>query len=165
MPFSGTRAVAYWSEDGRERTELLGRVVEYLNDRGWGKTLDSGWSDWDLEVYCHPWTVVQVCTAQEDHGGGKRLIRVRYRLRASGYTAGLGALAALAGVLAAGLSVLPARVEAGLLLALATGPWAFCLGAWWRGTYRAARLLGLFNAMAKKMGLVRCSPCPEVGGK
>jgi GT2 family glycosyltransferase len=165
LPFSGTRAVAYWSEDGRERTELLGRVVEYLNDRGWGKTLDSGWSDWDLEVYCHPWTVVQVCTAQEDHGGGKRLIRVRYRLRASGYTAGLGALAALAGVLAAGLSVLPARVEAGLLLALATGPWAFCLGAWWRGTYRAARLLGLFNAMAKKMGLVRCSPCPEVGGK
>ena len=49
--------------------------------RRWGKTVDSGWSDWDVEVHYHPWTMLQVCSAQEDHADGKRLIRVRYRLR------------------------------------------------------------------------------------
>ena len=52
-------------ENGGDRTLLLQRVTAFLNEHGWGKTLDSGWSNWDLEVYCHPWTVVQVCTAQE----------------------------------------------------------------------------------------------------
>ena len=91
LPLTGRRSVAYWSADWRERTELLDRVVAYLNERRWGKSLDSGWSDGDLEVHCHPWTTVQVCTAQEDHGSGKRLIRVRYRLRLSAFTKVLAA--------------------------------------------------------------------------
>jgi hypothetical protein len=51
LPLGGTREVAYWSEEGRDRTELLAEVVTYLNARRWGKTIDSGWADWDLEIY------------------------------------------------------------------------------------------------------------------
>ena len=79
LPIWGQRTEAYWTGDGYERTELLGLVVAYLNEHSWGKAVDSGWKDWDLEVYCHPWTVIQVSTAQEDLGGPKRVIRVRIR--------------------------------------------------------------------------------------
>ena len=93
LSLRGRRTAGYWSEHGRNRTELLGLLIAYLNEQGWGKTIDSGWENWDVEVYCHPWTVVQIATAQEDHGGGRRSIRVRYRLRPSGYTKFMGVLA------------------------------------------------------------------------
>jgi GT2 family glycosyltransferase len=148
LPLTGRRTILYWTEEGYERTELLGLVIAYLNEHGWGKTIDSGWEDWDVEIYCHPWTVVQVCTAQEDHGGAKRLIRVRYRLRLSGYTKALG-LAALA---AAGVA---AVWQDWTVLAAAGLSLATCLGAWWRGTRRAAQAVGLVDALAKELRLVR----------
>ena len=60
LPWTGRRTIAYWSEKGCERLQLLSCVVLYLNEHRWGKTLDTGWDDWDVEIYCHPWTVVQV---------------------------------------------------------------------------------------------------------
>ena len=51
LPLGGRRNSVYWSEEGCERTALLSLVVGYLNEHGWGKTIDSGWEDWDLEVY------------------------------------------------------------------------------------------------------------------
>jgi hypothetical protein len=115
LPLTGTRTAAYWTEEGYERTELLGLVIAYLTEHRRGKTIDSGWSDWDLEVHCHPWTVVRVSTAQEEHGGGKRLIRVRYRLRPGRSMKGLTLAGALAGVVAAlarEIGLLPLDVSA-----------------------------------------------------
>jgi O-antigen biosynthesis protein len=109
LPLWGRRTVAYWTEERYERTELLGLVIAYLNERGWGKVIDSGWADWDLRIYCHPWTAVEVCTAQEDYGSRKRLICVRYRLRPSGYLRLLGVLALLAAAGAAGAPALALR--------------------------------------------------------
>jgi hypothetical protein len=86
LSLAGKRTVQYWTEDGSERIELLGMVVAYLNEHRWGKTIDTGWRDWDLEIYCHPWTVVQVCTVEEEHGSEKRMIQARFRLRTNGYT-------------------------------------------------------------------------------
>ena len=151
LSLTGARTVSYWTEDGCDRSGLLVRAIKFLDAHGWGKTLDSGWSHWDLEIHCHPWTVVQVCTAQEEHGGGKRLIRVRYRLRLSGYTRTL----ALGAVVSAGaalvfLSWVPATVAA--LLAAA------CLGVWWRGTRRARHVVALFDSIARELGLIRCEP-------
>src|SRR5207247_9838921 len=60
LPLSGRLTATYWTEEGFERTELLGLVIAYLNEHRWGKTIDSGWEDWDLEIDCHPWTVVRV---------------------------------------------------------------------------------------------------------
>jgi GT2 family glycosyltransferase len=151
LPWTGAYAVDYWSEDGCQRTQLLGRIMAFLNNHGWGKILDSGWSDGDLEIYCHPWTVVEVCTVQEEHGQGKRLIRVRYRLRASGYTRAMA--------LAAGISALAAipfstGVSATVALAILLG----CLRVWWLGRFLASHLLGAVDAVAQQLHLIRCPP-------
>jgi glycosyltransferase involved in cell wall biosynthesis len=149
VPLGGVETSVYWSENGRGRLDLLRAVVGYLNDNGWGRTLDSGWSDWDLEVYCHPWTIVQMCTVQEDHGQGKCLVRVRYRLRPSGYLKLLGWAALIAG---AGSVVSPAWSLAGVAAALAVGA-----ALWWRGTMRAAQARTVVNALADQLGFHRCS--------
>jgi len=151
FPVSGRLTAVYWSEEGLDRTELLGLVIAYLNEQRWGKTIDSGWESWDLEIYCHPWTVVQVCTAQEDHGARKRLIRVRYRLRPSGHTKSLGVAAALAAGAACLFQAWPVATLAGVLLAAG-------LGAWWRGRYQASQAVRLFDAAAKEIHLVPCEP-------
>src|SRR5262249_31612597 len=115
----------------------------------WGKTIDSGWQDWDVEIHCHPWTVVQVATAQENHGSKKRLIKVRYNLRLSSTTRLLGVL----GVLAAGTAALLVGWEAAAALG-ALPP--FALGAWWLGTRRASRAVALFDGVAGSLQLIRC---------
>jgi GT2 family glycosyltransferase len=153
LPLPGRHTVAYWTEQGYDRTELLALVIAYLNERGWGKVIDSGWSDWDLEIYCHPWAVVQACTAQEDHGGGKRLIRVRYRLRPDGYLKALGLGAAGAAGVAAACQAWAAALPAVVLLAA-------CAGLWRRATSRAAQAVAAFDAMARALGVFRCSTAP-----
>jgi len=161
LPLSGARTVTYWSEDWRDRTELLDRVVAHLNERGWGRVLDSGWADWDIEIYCHPWTVVQVSTVQENHGGGKRLIRVKYRLRPSGHMKALGLLALLGAVAPAGLFAWPIASAAGVLLGTCLAVAALCAGLWWRGTWRASQALVMIDAEARKLNLVRCDQLPD----
>jgi hypothetical protein len=163
LPLSGSHAVAYWNEEGFERTELLGLFVAYLLEHRWGVTLDSGWAAWDLEVYCHPWTVVQVCTAQEDYGGRRRLVRVRFRLRPSGYMKALGLGTVLTALAALGLLAWPAGLEARLLLAACAAGGAVCLGLWRRGTCRAAQVVAVLDAMAGRIGLVHCGSLPRQG--
>ena len=85
MPLWGCRAVSYWSEAGGDRTALLARVLGYLTEHRWGKAVDTGWSDWDLGVYCHHGFILQVCTVQEEHGSGKRALHpVQYLALAYG---------------------------------------------------------------------------------
>jgi hypothetical protein len=160
LPLTGVRTVAYWTADWRERTELLDQAVAYLNEHHWGRVIDSGWSDWDLELHCDPWTVVRVRTAQEDHGSGGRLIRVRYRLRPGGPMKVLLVAAALAALVAVDFLALPAAAAAGMLLASAGAALATCFAAWCRGASRASRALALFDALAGQIGLVRCQPSP-----
>jgi GT2 family glycosyltransferase len=154
LPLSGKRTMGYWSEDGVGRLQLLGCVVAYLNDHRWGKTLDSGWSDWDLEIYCHPWTVVRVCTAEEEHGGHRHLVRVRYRLRPSGHLNLVAAAGMAAGAAAACFLWWPAAVGAG-------AGFAAWVGLWYLGTHRAAHALALFDTWAADLGLLRCEPPPR----
>ncbi|MGE5192535.1 MAG: glycosyltransferase [Deltaproteobacteria bacterium] len=149
LSFTGKRIAHYWTEDGSGRIELLGMVVAYLNEHRWGKTIDAGWRDWDLEIYCHPWTVVQVCTVQEEHGSGKRLIQARFRLRASGYTRLLLGGACGSAVMAAVFQLWPAAIAAALLGVAA-------VGAWVRGVYRAGQAVHVFDIAARQLGLVRC---------
>jgi GT2 family glycosyltransferase len=149
LPWSGHCVVNYWSEAGRERIDLLTRVIAYLNEHGWGRVIDGGWSDWDLQVYCHPWTFIEVCTAQEDHAEGKRLIRVRYRLRPSGYIKFLG-LTALA------LAAIAAALASWMTGAAAAGVAGLAVGLWWRGRHRAGRAAAVIHAAALRLGLARC---------
>jgi GT2 family glycosyltransferase len=151
FPFTGALTVAYWSEKGQQRTELLQGILNYLGDHRWGKVIDSGWEDWDLEIHCHLWSVVQVCTVQEDHGGDKHLIRVRYRLRTSGYTK----LLAIPALLLESVALL---FHAWLLAAVGGAVLALCVGAWWRGTSRAGKAVAICDQVAEGMNLIRCSP-------
>ena len=147
LPWTGRARVAYWSESGKERTDLLRRVLSVLDAQGWGKAIDSGWEEWDVEVHCHLGTVVRVRTAEENHGQEKRLVRVDYALRLSGSTRAVAGLAALA---AAASIVQPwSAVVAGALL-------AYCVAMWWRGTVRAGLAVSLFDKVAHSLGFIPC---------
>ena len=71
----------YWSEQGRDRHYLLGALFELLEEEGWRYSTDSGWNDWDIQMYGNFWWSIALQTVTEYHGGGKCLTRVRLRNR------------------------------------------------------------------------------------
>ena len=73
----------YWTEAGLEKESLLGGVMAFLLPRKYFIVLDQGWSDWDFEIYRGIWSRAQVKVCTENHGGGKRLLRVKCALRMS----------------------------------------------------------------------------------
>ena len=75
--------LAYWSEAGTEKEALIGGLMSFLVPQKYFVVPDTGWSNWDLEIargLCSRALVV-VCT--ENHGGAKRLLRVRCAMRFS----------------------------------------------------------------------------------
>lgn len=153
MSISGNRSVSYWDEQWRERTELLDRVVAYFTNHRWAIKVDSGWTDSDVEIYCHPWTVLHLCTAQEDHGSGKRLLRVRYRMQSSEYLKVLLAITAGIALCAIGLQSLPLAVIFGILSGAS-------IALWLQGRKLAAWAAGLVEMLALDMGLTACEDAP-----
>ena len=149
LPMHGRRTLAYWSEMGHDRTELLAVFLAYLIEYRWGTTIDSGWSDWDLEAHYHPWTFLQITTAQEDHGGGKRLIRVRYRMRMTVLAKVAAGSALVATAALAGLNPLAGAGALGMSLLLG-------MAAWWRGTRLASQAAQACDGLARDMDLIRC---------
>ena len=155
VPFLRRRIADYWSEAGIERTELLGLLVAYLHEKQWSKTIDTGWKSWDVEVFCHPWIVVRIATAEEEHGSGRRLIRIGYSLRPSGYTQLLWAFTGIAALLSLASG---SRFYAGAAFALLFASVAAC----WHGSFRAGRVASFLHAIAVENGLSRCftsRPC------
>ncbi len=75
--------LCYWTEAGLEKESLLQGVIDFLLLHKYFIVIDQGWSDWDLEIYRGLWSRVQVKMCTENHGGGKRLMRVRCALRMS----------------------------------------------------------------------------------
>ncbi|HEU4341931.1 MAG TPA: glycosyltransferase family 2 protein, partial [Candidatus Binatia bacterium] len=75
--------LSYWNEQGREKESLLHGIMDFLLPRKYLIAMDQGWSQWDLEICQGPWAKAQVKTAVENHGGPKRLLRVRCALRMS----------------------------------------------------------------------------------
>jgi O-antigen biosynthesis protein len=63
--------------------------------------VDQGWSDWDLKVSRGLWARAEIKAVGENHGGDKRLIRLRVALRLSRLSALV--LRIYAGVALAGL--------------------------------------------------------------
>jgi hypothetical protein len=68
--------LAFWSDKGAGREQLLKMLREFLEQEGWRFTVDTGWDDWDLLVYGTRWSQVRLLTVTEEHGDGKRLTRV-----------------------------------------------------------------------------------------
>ena len=146
----GSRCVAYWSERGPERLQLLNAIVANLNEKRCGEVIDTGWERWDIQILCHPWAVARIATAQEEHGQEKRLIRVRYEVRPSGYTQLLLGLTATICGLGIVLGAWPVATVGGVLFAI-------CGALYWHGTGRAAGATSLVDSIAADLGFVRCN--------
>ncbi|PYK06017.1 MAG: glycosyl transferase [Verrucomicrobia bacterium] len=71
----------FWSEEGRDRHYLLGVIFQLLDEEGWRYSTDTGWNEWDIQIYGNFWWSVALQTVTEYHGGGKCLTRVRLRSR------------------------------------------------------------------------------------
>ena len=71
----------FWSEQGRDRHYLLGEMFRLLDEEGWRYSTDSGWNDWDIQIYGNFWWSIALQTVTEYHGAGKCLTRVRLRNR------------------------------------------------------------------------------------
>jgi len=77
----GSRRRTYWSEEGKDRHHLLGAVFQLLEEEGWRYSADSGWNQWDVQIYGNFWWSVTLQTVTEYHGGPKCLTRIKLRGR------------------------------------------------------------------------------------
>ena len=71
----------FWSEEGRDRHYFLGEMFRLLDEEGWRYSTDSGWNDWDIQIYGNFWWSIALQTVTEDHGQGRCLTRIRLRNR------------------------------------------------------------------------------------
>ena len=112
--------LAYWSEQGHEKETLLTGVIDYLAPRKYFVVTDQGWDDWDLKIAQGLWARGLIKVGTENHGGDKRLLRVRCQLRLSRLSTFLLRLYAVIGLGALALGV--PSVAAGIgLIALING--------------------------------------------
>src|SRR5882762_4812568 len=75
------RRRSYWSEEGKDRHHLLGAIFTLLNEEDWRYSTDTGWNEWDIQIYGNFWWSVTLQTVTEYHGGSKCLTRAGLRYR------------------------------------------------------------------------------------
>jgi O-antigen biosynthesis protein len=75
--------LSYWSERGDEKELLLGALMRFLTPHKYFIVTDQGWNDWDLKIARGLWSRAFVLVCAENHGGMKRLLRVRCAMRLS----------------------------------------------------------------------------------
>jgi len=113
-------SAAFWTESGLEKETILHGLLEVLASRKYFVLVDQGWSDWDLDVHggIWSWGRIKVCT--ENHGGERRVLRVKCALRTSRLTRGVLASAVL--MVGVGLQFgLPALAAGGVVAGLLAG--------------------------------------------
>jgi hypothetical protein len=66
----------FWSENGRGREALLPEIISSLESEGWSYSIDTGWKEWDVQIYGSFWWGIQLRSVTEYHGGPKCLTRV-----------------------------------------------------------------------------------------
>ena len=75
--------LSYWDESGAEKEVLLGGLMDFLMPLKYFVVPDTGWSNWDLKIARGLWARALVVVCAENHGGPKRLMRVRCAMRMS----------------------------------------------------------------------------------
>ncbi|MFQ3671022.1 MAG: hypothetical protein SNJ84_06155, partial [Verrucomicrobiia bacterium] len=95
-PFLQSSRVQFWSEAGREREHLLAETERLLSKEGWKYALDTGWSDWDVQIFVNRWWHIRVRTLTEIYPNGRRLTRAGNHLSPSTFSMVLWGLAATA---------------------------------------------------------------------
>src|SRR5207253_4440978 len=75
--------LSYWSDTGAEKEVLLNGLGDFLVPQKYLVMPDTGWSGWDLKIARGLCSRALVTVCSENHGGGKRLLRVRCAMRLS----------------------------------------------------------------------------------
>lgn len=68
-------SLSFWSENGKERHDILTKIVDLLEEEGWKYSLDTGWTNWDLHVFASRWWNLRLLTMSEIYPQGRRLTR------------------------------------------------------------------------------------------
>jgi cellulose synthase/poly-beta-1,6-N-acetylglucosamine synthase-like glycosyltransferase len=92
VSWSGSGQLAFWSEHGIERTDLLATTQSLLDEEGWKYSLDTGWTDWDMLVFGSRWWNLRLRTMTEIYPHGRRLTRVGNVLNLSTFSSLVGGL-------------------------------------------------------------------------
>ena len=141
----------FWNEEGHGREKLLAEATKMLEDEGWSYSLDTGWNDWDVQIYGSFWWLLRLRSVTEYHGGPKCLTRATLRLRMGGATIMVNflLLCALAyqQFLGSGVPWWAATAYAGFLGFLA-----------FRGRRLKLRAADLLTVAARRAGLGRVQP-------
>ncbi len=77
QPWRRHITLAYWTESGIEKSALLHPLLQHLRAAGYPALNDTGWKPWDLAIDGHPWAHIPIEVVLENHGGTKRLARIR----------------------------------------------------------------------------------------
>ena len=85
----------FWNETGVGREKLLEEVIALLETEGWHYSTDTGWKEWDAQIYGNFWWSITLRTVTEYHGGPKCLTRVRLRCKPVATTVLVNAIALL----------------------------------------------------------------------
>ena len=154
----GAIEMAFWTEVGHDKEDLLQALVDFLRPRKVQVAVDQGWRACDLDVHAGLWAHVALLTAVEYHGGNTRLLRVRCAPRTSFWArATLIVLVSAAGEMAAD-GPLAGAVVAGISAAVAAGLVA-------KSVLAAGRMMSQVVAIvADRLGLVPIAEPPPGGG-
>ena len=112
-----TFSAAFWTEHGLEKETILHGLVEALARRKYCVLVDQGWSEWDLDAHGGVWSRGRIKVCTENHGGERRVLRVKCALRTSHLARGV----LLGAAVTAGLGMelgLPALTAAGVVAGL-----------------------------------------------
>jgi glycosyltransferase involved in cell wall biosynthesis len=140
----------YWHHQ-HDRLTILEQIRREIAIAGWRMRPDSGWHDWDLEIYGNRYVRIRLFTVTERHHGSGLLTKVRITMGMSNFSLLLMA----AGLLLAGqllYHIWPFSRPAVLIPLIW---WMIYLVNRWRVT---SPVLGLVDAAAEKAGFYPVPP-------
>ena len=146
----GLTKLVFWNEEGKGRELLITSVIEALETEGWSYSTDTGWKEWDIQIYGSFWWGVTMRSVTEYHGGPKCLTRVRLasRMVATTFLANFLMISLLIYLAATGHSMLlPVAIYAGAMFVI-----------WTRGYRLKKRVAELVEASGQRIGLKRVDP-------
>ena len=76
-PWELTDQLSYWSDGSVDRYEFLQSLLARLKAEGWQYKTDTGWSNYDVEIFGNRWTRLRLTTVGENLHQGKRNLHCR----------------------------------------------------------------------------------------
>lgn len=145
-------SASFWTEHGLEKEAILDGLRAETSARKYFVAVDQGWSEWDLEVQGGFWSRARVTVATENHGGNRRVLRVRGAMRTTLLTR-VGAAAAVA------IGAIGLKLGHPAVMAIGGAGLVFVVGAFAREGLRLGRVLyGALQTVARRARLHYAPP-------